>query len=145
MSFVLFCETLKSGDGSTDGRTDNTCENNDHYRPWLWVGLVDQNTFVAGELFVLSYIPFFSLRHKKRKLTLKCSSSLPEVLDFFYPKAREKAKEKKERTRLKGFSVLWRFVRVKHILTQSGLMWSKMAQSGLFSLVQSAYVNSQRS
>ena len=23
--------------------TDNMCENNDHYRPWLWVGRVDQN------------------------------------------------------------------------------------------------------
>ena len=23
-------------------RTDNMCENNDHYRPWLWVGRVDQ-------------------------------------------------------------------------------------------------------
>ena len=26
----------------TDGRTDNTCENNDHYRSWLWVGSVEQ-------------------------------------------------------------------------------------------------------
>ena len=27
----------------TDGRTDgNLCENNDHYRPGLWVGRVDQ-------------------------------------------------------------------------------------------------------
>ena len=25
-----------------DGRTDNMCENNDPYWPWLWVGLVDQ-------------------------------------------------------------------------------------------------------
>ena len=38
LKFVLFCEILKSG----DGRTDNTCENSDHYRPWLWVVLVDQ-------------------------------------------------------------------------------------------------------
>ena len=29
----------------TDGRTDNTCKNNDSYRPWLWVGLVDQLHF----------------------------------------------------------------------------------------------------
>ena len=36
--FVLFCEILKN----VDGRTDPTCENSDHYRPWLWVGLVDQ-------------------------------------------------------------------------------------------------------
>ena len=34
--FVLL--DLKSG----DERTDNMCENNDHYRPWLWVGRVDQ-------------------------------------------------------------------------------------------------------
>ena len=26
----------------TNVRTDNLCENNDHYRQWLWVGLVDQ-------------------------------------------------------------------------------------------------------
>ena len=26
----------------TDGRTDNTFENNEYYRPWLWVGQVDQ-------------------------------------------------------------------------------------------------------
>ena len=26
----------------TDGRTEDMCKNNDHYRPWLWVGLVDQ-------------------------------------------------------------------------------------------------------
>ena len=25
----------------TDGTTDNMCENNDPYRPWLWVGRVD--------------------------------------------------------------------------------------------------------
>ena len=25
----------------TDGRTDDMCKNNDHYRPWLWVGLVN--------------------------------------------------------------------------------------------------------
>ena len=26
------------------GRTDTTCENSDNnYRPWLWVGRVDQN------------------------------------------------------------------------------------------------------
>ena len=26
----------------TDGSTDTTCENSNYYRPWLWVGLVDQ-------------------------------------------------------------------------------------------------------
>ena len=29
-------------DGRTDVRTDDICENNDPYRPWLWVGRVDQ-------------------------------------------------------------------------------------------------------
>ena len=38
LNLVLFCEILKSG----EGRTDNMCENSDHYRPWLGVGLVDQ-------------------------------------------------------------------------------------------------------
>ena len=28
-----------------DWRMDNMCKNNDHYRPWLWVGRVDQNAF----------------------------------------------------------------------------------------------------
>ena len=27
-----------------DERTDTTCENSDHYRPWLRVGLVDQSS-----------------------------------------------------------------------------------------------------
>ena len=35
LKLILFCYILKSG----DGRSDNLCEN---YRPWLWVGLVDQ-------------------------------------------------------------------------------------------------------
>ena len=35
---IWFCVILKSG----DGRTDTTCNNSDHYRPWLWVCLVDQ-------------------------------------------------------------------------------------------------------
>ena len=38
LNFVLFCEIVKSA----GGRTDNTCENSDHYRAGLWVGLVDQ-------------------------------------------------------------------------------------------------------
>ena len=40
--FSIFCENLKSGD---------ICEYSDHYRPWLWVGLVDQNVskYLNGE------------------------------------------------------------------------------------------------
>ena len=34
-----------------DGRTDNTCENNDHYWPWLWVGRVDQFFYKKRGLF----------------------------------------------------------------------------------------------
>ena len=37
IKFFLLYEILKIG----DWRTDTTCENSDHYRPWLWVGLVD--------------------------------------------------------------------------------------------------------
>ena len=33
--FAIFWKVEK------DGRTDTTSENSDHYRPWLWVGLVD--------------------------------------------------------------------------------------------------------
>ena len=46
---VLFCEILKMGtDGQTWGRTVNMREHSDHYRPWLWVGLMDQYRF--GEI-----------------------------------------------------------------------------------------------
>lgn len=33
---------LKGPYALTGGRTDNTCENSEHYQPRLWVGLVDQ-------------------------------------------------------------------------------------------------------
>ena len=62
VAIIVFCcivlLDLKSGDlrtdGRTDGRTDNMCENNDHYRPWLWVGRVDQQgrTFLNFKLFI---------------------------------------------------------------------------------------------
>ena len=35
MKFVLLRDFEKYG------WTDTMCENSDHYRPWLWVGLVD--------------------------------------------------------------------------------------------------------
>ena len=41
------CFVLKSGDGWTDGRTDDKFKNNYHYRPWLWVGFVDQFMLVT--------------------------------------------------------------------------------------------------
>ena len=37
-----FCQILKSSDEKTDVQNDDMCENSDHYRPWLWVSLVDQ-------------------------------------------------------------------------------------------------------
>ena len=40
--FLLFCLSRLEKWGHTYGRTDNMCENNDPYRPWLWVGRVDQ-------------------------------------------------------------------------------------------------------
>ena len=46
LKVVLFCDILKSGDGRKHVRTDNTCENSDHYRPWQQVGLVDQFTYI---------------------------------------------------------------------------------------------------
>ena len=39
--FALICFVCEKW-GRTDGRTDDMRKNNDHYRPWLWVGLVDQ-------------------------------------------------------------------------------------------------------
>ena len=41
LAWPLFC-FARFRKGATDGRTDNPCENSDHYWPWLWVGLVDQ-------------------------------------------------------------------------------------------------------
>ena len=38
--FTLIC--FVSLDFEEYGRTDNMCENNYHYRPWLWVGRVNQ-------------------------------------------------------------------------------------------------------
>ena len=43
-------------------RTDNMCENNDHYRPWLWVGLVDQKTiFVKHTAMIFNIIGMYNL------------------------------------------------------------------------------------
>ena len=42
LSSLEVCLVLKSGDGRTYAPTDDMCKNNDHYRPGLWVGLVDQ-------------------------------------------------------------------------------------------------------
>ena len=43
---IVFCYfvflDLKSGNRCTKGRSENMCENNDPYRPWLWVGRMDQ-------------------------------------------------------------------------------------------------------
>ena len=41
-------------------QTDNMCENNDHYRPWMWVGRVDQywTVYCTRELFeIVLYDP----------------------------------------------------------------------------------------
>ena len=56
--FVLFCAILKSG----DERTDDVCENNDHCRPWLWVGLVDQYTIT----FLVCFW-FITIKIERRK------------------------------------------------------------------------------
>ena len=39
---IVFCCVVFLDLKSGDGRTDNMCENNDPYRPWLWVGSLDQ-------------------------------------------------------------------------------------------------------
>ena len=39
---IVFCRFVLLDLKSGDGRTDNMWENNDPYRPWLWVGRVDQ-------------------------------------------------------------------------------------------------------
>ena len=58
LNLVLFCEILKSGEGRTDGRTDNTCENSDHYRPWLWVDQNDVDNY-KGNKKKLGNLKFF--------------------------------------------------------------------------------------
>ena len=42
LKIVLFWAILKSVDGRTNVRTDDTVENSDHYRLWWCVGRVDQ-------------------------------------------------------------------------------------------------------
>ena len=50
----------------TDGRTDNMCENNDHYHPWLWVGQVDQMVFFSsGEIVLGPFLPCHKILRKK--------------------------------------------------------------------------------
>ena len=52
-------------------RTDNMCKNNDHYRPWLWVGRVDQKiklikfwvNFQAGNCQLLFLTNCSSTKH----------------------------------------------------------------------------------
>ena len=36
-----------------DRRTDNMCENNDHYRPWFWGGRVDQKHILIMDFVIL--------------------------------------------------------------------------------------------
>ena len=40
-------------DRRTDGHTDTSCENNDHYRPLLWVGLVALARPVSRKIFTV--------------------------------------------------------------------------------------------
>ena len=39
---IVFCRFIFLDFKSTYVRTDNMCQNNDPYRPWLWIGRVDQ-------------------------------------------------------------------------------------------------------
>ena len=43
LAWTLFWEIFLKSEA---GRRDNTCGNSDHYLPWLWVGLVDQLTWI---------------------------------------------------------------------------------------------------
>ena len=64
--FLLYCFSRFEKWGRTYGRTDNMCVNNYPYRPWLWVGRVDQFCrgvhFQHGSIFksLFQFPPFFS-------------------------------------------------------------------------------------
>ena len=58
------CFVLKSGDGRTDVRTDDMCKSNDHYRPWMWVGLVDQQLLVTYQSKIFPYLRIVDTHHK---------------------------------------------------------------------------------
>ena len=59
----------------TGGRTNDMCKNNDHYRSWLWVGLVDQlETIFAGVFWAVIWrfiIQNFSSLDKKEEWRLE--------------------------------------------------------------------------
>ena len=54
------------------GRTDNMCDNNDHYRPWLWVGRVDQYFLLT--LTRVGFEPFFSLNKTRLESLIQFTS-----------------------------------------------------------------------
>ena len=64
-NFVLFCQILKS-----DGRTDYTCQNSDHYRPWLWVGLVDQQERPQRMWMSVNLLNIAKLKEKKWRFVI---------------------------------------------------------------------------
>ena len=62
--FVLFLQDFEKR-----GRTDNMCESNDPYQPWLWVGRVDQYYCVR--------VRKNDSQLKKKKLTGHCAVICP--------------------------------------------------------------------
>ena len=54
LTWKLFCFAIFWKVG-TDIRTETTSENSDHYRPWLWVGLVDQKTIQNQKGYSISF------------------------------------------------------------------------------------------
>ena len=62
---IVFCCFIFLDLKSWDGRTDNMCENNDPYRPWLWDGRMDQSNLTPFSflplLFILVIIPTSTL------------------------------------------------------------------------------------
>ena len=70
LTFDLFWKV--GTDGRTDGRTDGMCKNNDHYRPWLWVGRVDQKIADIKEIISVSDTVQFSKTFYLNKTMWTC-------------------------------------------------------------------------
>ena len=82
LTWTLFCLNIDF-DFETNRRTDTTCENSDHYRPWMWVGLVDHSNIIEVRLFKPLLVPLwiqFTVKSEQHLLTMALSSDYTTIV-----------------------------------------------------------------